>query len=216
MRLGAEQSCPAKAYRISTVQVSDNKARCSWSGRSWDRQCGVGTTTVRAQRQEEPWEGNRVAQVRRKNPEWQARLAEGEQLQDSVAEALAMLGMQLNVSHPRMGKTTFPHWQVRDGRGVILHYWPTKGTWWCTIARGAVRDATEIPELAMCVRSALESHTQVIHHSVNVKHQPLSAALPSNSLSQCAQPRARCRGCGQTPRKGTTLCRRCAATEHRT
>jgi hypothetical protein len=54
-------------------------------------------------------------------------------LEEGLAQARAeSLGLELRVSIIRSGETESPHWQFRvpGQKGVLLHYWPAKGTWY--------------------------------------------------------------------------------------
>jgi hypothetical protein len=77
-------------------------------------------------------EGKKGRKTVRNNPEWRNR-ALNAVLVEGLAQAEAETqGVDLTVSMVRGGKTEFPHWQFRDAvtRRVLLHYWPTKGSWY--------------------------------------------------------------------------------------
>jgi hypothetical protein len=50
-------------------------------------------------------------------------------LEDDVRRALALRGLGLVVSWPRSGDTITAHWQVNDGLGRRVDFWPASNRW---------------------------------------------------------------------------------------
>jgi hypothetical protein len=78
------------------------------------------------------YRGEKRGKTVRNNSAWRDR-ALNAVLVEGIAKAEAEArGVDLTVSMVQAGKTEFPHWQFRDvsRRRILLHYWPTKGSWY--------------------------------------------------------------------------------------
>lgn len=71
--------------------------------------------------------------------------------EDGIRRLAEMDGMTLKVSGFTSGprKQKFAHWQFKDDEGTtVLHYWPSKGSWWNGKRKGKCPDPHQALSLA--------------------------------------------------------------------